>query len=66
MAAAALGSALKKKWAKRKYKENQSTRTRKKHQFSLSNQAKSKLASLAARTSNGNMSGALERLIKGA
>lgn len=66
MAAAALGSALKKKWAKRKYKENQSTRTRKKHQFSLSSQAKSKLASLAARTANGNMSQAVERLIKGA
>lgn len=62
----ALKSALKKKWAKRKYKETQATRTRKKHQFSLSNQAKAKLASLASRTSNGNLSAAVEKLIKSA
>lgn len=62
----ALSSALqKKKWKKRKTKESQATRTRKKSQFSLSDQAKAKLASLAKNTAAGNMSQTVERLILG-
>ena len=56
---------VKKPWAGKKKKWNQSTRNRKKAQFSLGPGTKAKLKAYAQRVAGGNMSVALDKLVAG-